>query len=169
MELITSSLNNSLNELVGKCFHMNRLLDRSVSLLNVKFHLINTAEVLHYKAAHVYLGADFADYIADYQTLRGNETTYPATIAGNDVFDNPLSILLQFHSENLAFENMVLDVIDDADDIGDFTTKHFLEKLLDNLANMTALSATLVDMFRDCDSDKFKMLMLDSVIKEYIQ
>lgn len=148
---------------------MNRLLDRSVSLLNVKFHLINTAEILHYKAAHVYLGENFADYIAEYQALRGNETMYPATVAGNDVFDNPLGILLQFHSGNLEFENMIEDVIDDAEDIGDFTTKHFLEKLLDNLANMTALSATLVDMFKDCGNDKFKMLMLDSVIKGYIQ
>ena len=168
MSLIAGGLNNSLNALVGKCFQMNRLLDRSVSLLNVKFHLTNTAEVLHYKAAHIYLGEKFADYIADYQALRNNETIYPATIAGDDVFDNPLSIMLQFHSENLAFENMILDAIDEAEDVGDFTTKHFLEKLLDNLAEMTALSETLVDVFRDCDNEKFKLLMLDSVIEEYV-
>lgn len=169
MGLIVGGLNDSLNALVGKCFHMNRLLDRDVSLLNVKFHLTNTAKVLHYKAAHVYLGEKFADYIADYQALRSNETIYPATIAGDEVFDNPLSIMLQFHSENLLFENMILDAIDEADESGDITTKHFLEKLLDNLSEMTALSETLVDVFKDCDNDKFKLLMLDSVIEKYVQ
>ena len=168
MGLIVEGLNDSLNVLVGKCFHMNRLLDRSVSLLNVRFHLTNTAKVLHYKGAHVYLGEKFADAIADYQTLRNNETIYPETIEGNADFDKPISIFLQFHSENLAFENMILDVIDKANDLGDFTTKHFLEKLLDNLAEMTAMSQTLIDIFQDCDNDKFKLLMVDSEIEEYV-
>lgn len=169
MGLIVESLNHTLDSLVGKCFYMNRILDRGVSLLNVKFKLPNTAEVLHYHGAHVYLGDKFADAIADYQALRDNETMYPATVAGDDVFDKPLSVFLKFHSENLSFENMVLDAIDQANDIGDFATKHFLEKILDNLTEMTGLSKLLVDIFTDCDNDRFKLLMADSVIKEYIQ
>lgn len=167
MGLITESLNDTLNILVGKCFHLNRILDRSVSLLNVRFKLPNTAYVLHYNAAHVYLGEKFADAIADYQALRDNETIYPATIQGDDDFDSPLSIFLQFHSENLSFENMILDAIDDAEDIGDFTTKNFLNKLLDNLSELTAFSQQLIDIFKDCGNDKFKMLTVDTMIKNY--
>ena len=34
--LIDKKLNNQINELIGKCFAINRMLDRGMSLLNVR-------------------------------------------------------------------------------------------------------------------------------------
>lgn len=168
MELISEKLNNQLNELVGKCFAINRMLDRGMSLLKVRWKLINTSNILHPKVAHAYPAEKFADGISDYQASRGNETIYPETPVGNKEYNNPMEFFIDYYKENIALENMIKDTIDEAIEEGDTTTKVFLDKILMNLLPFTALSQDLVDLVEKYGNDNFHLQMLDSVIEKYI-
>lgn len=168
MGLISEKLNYQLNELVGKCFAINRMLDRGMSLLKVRWKLIKTSDTLHSKVAHAYPSSIFADGISDYQALRDCETIYPATPIGNKDYSTPIDFFIDYHKENLELENMIKDAIEEAVEEGDHTTKKFLDGLLNNLSSFTALSQDLVDLFSKCDNNKFYMQMLDSEIDDYV-
>lgn len=168
MGLISEKLNNSLNELVGKCFATNRMLDRGMSLLGVRWKLLRCSELLHPALAHAYLGDKFADSISGYQGKRDCETIYPATPIGNENYDSPLEFVKSYHSANLELEDSIKDVIDEAVESGDLTTKKFLDGLLETLADYTAMSQNLVDLFTQYGNDKFALQLLDSNIDKYI-
>lgn len=167
--LISKELNDRLNEIIGKCFEINRMLDRGMSLLKVRWKMINSSNILHENVAHAYPSSDFADGISDYQGLRGNETIYPATPIGNKEYDNVLDFFKDYHNENILLENMIKDAIDDAVEEGDNTTKIYLDKVLKRLSEFTALSQDMIDLFGACENDSFKLLMLDSNIEKYVK
>ena len=169
MQLISENLNNQLNNLIGKSFSINRMLDRGMSLLGVRWKLINSAKNLHPKVSHAYPSSKFADGIQDYQASREAETIYPATPIGNREYQNPLEFFIDFYKENLEFENMIKDVIDMSIEEGDNNTKNYLDKLLDNLVPFTALSQTLIDLVTQYGNETFKLQLFDSVIEKYIE
>lgn len=168
MALISEKLNNQLNDIVGKCFAINRMLDRGMSLLKVRWKLSHASDILHTKAAHAYTGDKFADGVSNYQALRGNETIYPATPIGDKDYNSPLDFFIDYYNENIDLQNMVEDAIDEAVEEGDATTKAFLNGLLKVLASYTALSQDLIDLFSKCDNDAFKMQILDFEIDDYV-
>lgn len=167
MGLISEKLNNELNNLIGEAFAINRMMDRGISLLNVRWKLIQTATAIHKPVAHQYSGF-FADGISDYQGQRDNESIYPATPIGNKEYNSPLDFFKDYHSENLKFENMIKDVIDEAIEEGDSTTKVFLDGVLKDLTPYIALSQTLVDLATQYGNDPFHLQVMDSVLKEYV-
>ena len=63
---------------------------------------------------------------------------------------------------------MIKDAINMATQEEDYTTKKFLDGLLFRLAPYIAASNDLVDLVSACDNDKFKLLVLDSEIDDYI-
>ena len=152
MELISKNLNDCLDRLIGKSFAINRMLDRGMSLLKVRWKMINSSNTLHPMLAHAYLGDKFADSISDYQAERGMESIYPATPIGNREYSSPLDFFNDYMSENIEFEDMI----------------KFLDGLLYRLAPYIAASNDLVDLVSACDNDKFKLLVLDSEIDDYI-
>lgn len=168
MELISKKLNSQLDDIVGKCFSINRMLDRGMSLLKVRWKLIHTSDTMHPKIAHAYPADKFADSVSGYQASRGNETIYPATPAGNREYNNPLDFFKDYYNENIELENMIKDAIDEGVEEGDNTTVKFLNDLLMRLAPYTALSQDLVDLFSKCNNDIFKMQILDFEIDDYI-
>lgn len=168
MGLIQEELNNMLNELVTKCFSINRILDRGVSVLNIKFKMLNASNVIHHNIAHAYLGDKFADSISDYQSSRNNLTIYGETPKGDRDYNTPLEFIQDYYNLNLELQDMISDTIDKAIEIGDNTTKIFLDGLLYRLSEYTAISITLVDLFTDYGSESFNLQMLDSVIDKYI-
>ena len=168
MELISKNLNDCLDRLIGKSFAINRMLDRGMSLLKVRWKMINSSNHLHGMLAHAYLGDKFADSISDYQSERGMESIYPATPIGNREYSSPLDFFNDYMSENIEFEDMIKDAINIATQEEDYTTKKFLDGLLYRLAPYIAASNDLVDLVSACDNDKFKLLVLDSEIDDYI-
>lgn len=168
MGLISEKLNNQLNELVGKAFAINRMLDRGMSLLTVRWKMIEASRVLHPKVAHAYPSDKFADSISDYQASRSMESIYPATPIGNREYEAPIDFFKDYLAENIEFEDMIKDAIDMANEDGDYTTKKFLDGLLFRLVPYTALSQDLVDLVEMCDNDKFKLMMLDENIDDYV-
>ncbi len=168
MGLISEKLNNQLNELIGKCFAINRMLDRGMSLLMVRWKMIESSKILHELVAHAYPGDKFADSISDYQGLRDMETIYPRTPVGDRDYNSPLDFFKDYMNENIELEDMIKDSIELAMKDGDYSTKKFLDGLYSRLLPYTALSKDLVDLVSNCENDKFKLMMLDSDIDDYI-
>lgn len=168
MALISEKLNSSLNTLIGKCFAMNRMLDRGMSLLMVRWKMVRTSEILHPALAHAMTGDKFADAISGYQGLRDNESIYPATPIGDREYRNPLMFFEDYHKENLELEDMIKDTIDQAIEEGDLSTKVFLDGLLANLTPYTAMSQTLIDLCNQYGMDSFHLQMLDANIDKYV-
>ena len=69
MELISKNLNDCLDRLIGKSFAINRMLDRGMSLLKVRWKMINSSNHLHGMLAHAYLGDKFADSISEWRAF----------------------------------------------------------------------------------------------------
>lgn len=169
MGLIAERLNNRLNEIIGKCFEVNRLCDRGQSILSVTFKMPKTAKVVHMKCAHPIIGSDFADSIGDYQESRDNTTVYPATPVGNTEYAKPIDFFYQYQHYLLELESLVKDVVDDAIEIGDTTTKVFLDGFLSRLIPVIANSITFIDLFTQYGNDSFHLSVLDSIIDDYIK
>lgn len=168
MKLVSENLNNQLNELIGKCFAINRMLDRGMSLLTVRWGMIRTSEILHPKIAHAYPSDKFADSISAYQALRNMESTYPLTPVGDRDYKIPIEFFKDYFQENLEFEDMIKEAIITAKDDEDYQTKKFLNGLLNRLVPYTAFSQDLVGLIDSCENDNFKLMMLDSNIEKYI-
>lgn len=168
MSLISEKMSGTLDSLIGEFFEINRLLDRGMSVLAVKFKLTNTSNFVHQNLAHIYIGDKFADAIGDYKILRDCDIIYPNTPIGDKDYDSPLSLFEELYSYNLRLEDSIKDAIDLAKEEGDLSTKKFLNNILKSLINYTAISKTLIDIFKPCGDDMFKMIMVDANIKGLI-
>lgn len=169
MGLISEKLNNRLNDIIGKCFEVNRLCDRGQSVLSVTFKMPKTANVVHQKLAHPAIGDLFADSIGEYQESRDNTTIYPATPIGNTEYSKPIDFFYEYQHLILDLESLVKDVVDDAIEEGDTTTKVFLDGFLARLVPVVANSITFIDLFTQYGNDSFHLSVLDSVIEDYIK
>lgn len=169
MGLISEKLNNRLNEIIGKCFEVNRCCDRGQSILTVTFKMPRTGLLVHHAMAHRIIGSDFADAVGDYQAERDNTTVYPLTPIGNKEYEKPLDFFYDMQHHLLELENLVKDVIDDAIEEGDTTTKVFLDGFLGRLVHLVADSITYIDLFNQYGNDSFHLSVLDSVIDKYIK
>lgn len=167
MKKISDELNVSLNNLVGKCFAINRMLDRGMSLLKVRWKMPITSDILHPKVAHAFTGDLFADGISDYQASRDMETVYPATPMGDKDYDAPIDFFVDFLNECMDFQSMLYDAYEQADEDSDYTTKNFISKIIDNLSEFTDIAQLMIDLCESYGTDKLHMAMLDGVIDEY--
>lgn len=168
MGLIQNDLNDMLNDLVTKCFAINRTLDRGVNVLGIKFKMVQASDIIHHRIAHAYLGEEFADGIAAYQTSRNNLTIYGQTPIGDKDYIAPIDFIKDYYNENIELQDMISDAVDKAIEVGDHTTKVFLDGLLTTVAKYTAVAITLLDLFEDYGGDTFHLQVLDSVIEKYI-
>lgn len=166
MGFIVPELNYKLNELVGDFFAMNRMLDRAVSLLNIRFKMINTSKLVH-ETAHMYPGDDFADGVSAYQAERDMETIYPATPIGNEEWESPIAIFEDYLDACRELELKIRDAADMASRLDDRISKKFLNNLGMKMAGMTAKAKTFYDVVKICDNDPFKLLMLDAEIDDF--
>ena len=168
MGLISAELSAKLDEIMGKCFAINRMLDRGMSLLAVRWKLSKTAEIMHPRIAHAYTGDLFGDFVSTYKNARDVESIYPATPVGDRDYDSPLDFFYDYHKENLELQEMIEDAVDEAAEEGDLTTKKAMNKMLENLIPFTELSQTLIDVFTKFNGDDFQRQMFDSVVEKYI-
>jgi ferritin len=169
MGLISEKLNNQLNELTGKSFSLNRLVDRGVSLLDVRWNLLKTSDNVHHRIAHAFPGDDFADSITYYQAQRNCESIYPATPAGDKNYENPKEFFDDLYAQIVEYENMIKDAVEEAVDEGDQTTKVFLDGLLSRLTPYVDLAQNLIDLITAYGDNSFHLQVFDSVIEDYME
>lgn len=165
--LIKEPLNNTLNALVGKCFAINRMLDRGMSLLNVRWKMVQTERILHPKMAHAFTGDLFADGISGYQASRSNETIYPATPIGDKEYNTPLDFFNDVLATLLDFQDTLYDAYDEANDTGDYTTKKFVSNTINNLIPYTDMAQTLIDLAENYGMDGRGIALMDANIEKY--
>ncbi len=168
MELISKEINDRLNELIGKCFAMNRMLDRGMSLLAVRWKMVNTEAILHEKLAHAFLGADFADKIGAYQAKRSCETIYPATPIGDKEYDKPIDFFNDVLKEMLSFQDTLYDTYEATKEDGDYTTKKFVNSIINTMVDYVDIAQLLIDLSENYGSDNLGIALMDANIDKYI-
>lgn len=149
--LISDELNSSLSELVGECFAGNRLLDRMMSIINVKFSMNRTEHVLHSGLAHKF--PLLADKISTYQASRNNLTVYPETPLDASDYTSPLEAFSKFLTYMRRLEGYVIEVINESKEIKDVMTEQFLNRFLLNLNRYTEQAILLVDKAEKYEND----------------
>jgi len=103
--LIPERINNKLDEIVTKCFEGNRIADRAMSVLNIKFVMNKTEEILHEKLAHLY--PQLADRVSTYQSSRNNLTFYGMTPADNSDYTSPLEFFEKMVNYMIELESLI--------------------------------------------------------------
>lgn len=149
--LINTKINSKLDEIVTFCFFGNRLFDRGMSVLDVKFVMNQTEQILHPKLAHLF--PLLADVISTYQSNRSCLTFYGETPADNtdysspkDFFEKALEYMTEL--ENLCYEAKTL-----AEEDGDLTTSAFLSKFIRTIIRVTASCVLLNDKAEKYNGD----------------
>lgn len=165
--LINVLLNNKINEVIGKCFAINRMLDRGMSLLNVRWKMICTAKYLHPNVAHAFTGDEFADGLSDYQAKRSNETVYPATPIGDKEYAKPIDFFNDMLKEFIELQDMLYDAYEMSKELGDYTTKKKINSVIQNLVKYTDIAQTLIDLAENFGSDGRGIALMDASIDEY--
>ena len=128
MKLISDELNSRLDILVGGAFRINRVLDRSVSLLATRFKLLKTAEIVHEKLAHMF--PVLGDMVSNFQMIRGMETIYPETVRGDKSYNNHIELFEDMREEFSLYQDAIEDCIDFSIAEKDHATKSFLQSYL---------------------------------------
>lgn len=165
--LLTLSIKSSLEKIIQHCFYCNRIVDRMVSWISVKFVMPNTANIIHPNIAHMYLGTLGADGISEYMDARNCTTIYGETPIGNQEYESPRECFNKLLEINLEWENLVKDSIKLAKEENDYTTMVFLESYLKNIINITKDILTLSDKIDFYDDTKAGWMRFDKDIKDF--
>jgi ferritin len=165
-QLINENVNESLNLLVGKCFEANRILDRIMSQLSVKFVMNRTSDILHPLLAHAFL--DIADIVSDYQGSRNCMTIYPETPKDDTNYSTVSDIFTKILNCMEDLENIICEVIDIAKEENDRMTKIFLEHFLLQLNPFTSQALLLMDKINMYGNDSKSLMDFDRNIKSFI-
>jgi ferritin len=164
--LINDKVNDALNLLVGKMFEGNRLLDRMMSQLSIKFTMNHTSDALHPLLAHAML--TIVDYIGDYQDSRNALTEYPDTSTDKTEYISPLELFTRFYNYMEELEGSICDVIDIVENENDRMTKVFLEKFLLIVQPYTAQAILLVDKISMYGNDPKDWMQFDKNIDDFL-
>lgn len=163
--LLNAEVKSALEEIVTKCFYNNRMLDRIVSVLSVKFVMPVTGDIIHHRLAHLY--PNIADLVSDYMAERNSTTIYGATPVGDQNYDSPMDCFNYMLELNLDLENIVKKAIKISDDNGDYTTKVFLDSFLRKLILITDDILLLVDKAEMYGSSHMSWMKYDNDIEDF--
>lgn len=163
--LLRAEVKSSLEDIISKCFYNNRMFDRMVSLISVEFVMPITGSIIHNRLAHLY--PRIADFISDYMAERNCTTIYGATPVGDQKYDKPLDCFNYMLELNLELENSVKKAIKISNDLGDYTTKVFLDKFLMGLVSVTNDILLIVDKATMYGDSKMSWMKFDHDIEDF--
>ena len=128
---ISPKTNDCLNLIIQELFYINRIIDRAVSVMNVKFTCVKSSKLIHLYFAH-----DFpilADKIAEIQDSFNMVTDYLETPA--DITDyNSLTVIFDRILEHVTKANdLIVNAIETATEEANFNVKVSLENFLANV------------------------------------
>src|SRR5574344_716469 len=161
--MIDEKLNENLNLIVGSLFALNRLFDRAMSVLAVKYKALNSAKILHPSLAHQF--PLIADSVTEIQQKRNMLSRYPATPEGNQMYDSPL----QFYEIALEEFHKLEDLIEDTLDVAilekDHVVKAFLDGLLIQWSSYIETMENIVYVCRNDGNDTKSQMQFDDEIE----
>lgn len=141
-QLISETINNKLDEIVTKCFEGNRIADRGMSVLSVKFVMPKTEKFLHDKLAHLY--PHLADLVSAYQSSRNNLTIYGLTPEDKTDYVDPLEFFDRMVQYMMELEALISEGMHLSRD-EDCTTFSFLSQFILEVSKVTAQCLLLSD------------------------
>lgn len=167
MELMSNEISVGFDKLIGKCFEINRIADRGVSILENDFKMIQCAKYLHENFAHKFLGEEFADGITAYKHKRSKSAKYPTTIAGDFECNKPIEIFNKMLNSVIEFQDDLYDMYDITKEQGDLSSKKFINSLINNLVNYVDMIVTTIDILSNYSDDKMGYALFDANYDEY--
>lgn len=163
--LLSAEVKSVLEDIVGQCFYNNRMFDRMVSLLSVRFVMPVTGELIHNRLAHLY--PNIADLVSDYMAERNSTTIYKETPRGDQDYDNPIDCFNYMLELNLELEKIVKKAIMTSQEAGDYTTKVFLDSFLRKLILVTNDILLLVDKATMYGNSHMSWMKYDNDIEDF--
>jgi hypothetical protein len=161
--LIIDNVNNGLNDIVKTLFLGNRICDRAMSILSVKFAMNNTVNLIHPKLAHIY--PKLADVVSDYQGDRNCLTVYGDTPLDNMDYVSPQDFFERILDYMIDLESQCYEVLNKAQDESDITTVIFLQNFINTLIPVTSQCLLFVDK---CEAYKGDWMSFDHNIEDFI-
>ena len=126
-----------LEKIIQHCFYINRMADRMVSVLSVKFVMPNTSNIIHKNYAH--WAPVYADLISDYMDSRDCTTIYGETPRGDQEYESPLDCINKALEMNIELEKLLRKSIETSLEERDYTLSYkmpFMISLIDNLSSI---------------------------------
>ena len=160
--LIPEVLNNKLDNIVTKCFEGNRIADRGMSILNVKFVMNKTEAVLHRKLAHLF--PLLADEVSEFQASRNNLTFYGQTPSDGSDYEKPFDFFQKMLDYMMDLETLVSETMQYARE-EDAVTYAFLEDFLEEITLVTEQCLLLVDKAKAYGEN---IMLFDSNIEDWV-
>lgn len=167
MNLLNTPVEDSLNLLIQRLFLGNRILDRMMSNLTVKFVMPKTESILHEKLAHSY--PKMADYFSGHMEDRNCMAKYLVTPEDVTEYTNPMEIFNKYLEYQLELEELVCECISIAKDDGDMMTELALKEFLSgSLKKYTKQALLLVDKFDIYKDSKINWMHFDNQIEDFV-
>ncbi len=166
ISLISDEVNNQLNLIIQKCFLGNRILDRMMSILSIKFVMNKTSNILHPLISHAM--PLLADEISNYQDSRNVLTVYLDTPKDDTDYNTPLELFETFYNFMEELEQSIDDGIRVAINNNDRMTKVFLERFLLKINNYTAQAILLRDKAKIYSDNPIEWMYFDRHINDFI-
>lgn len=161
-QLIPDSLNSKLDDIVTKCFAGNRIADRGMSVLSVKFTMNKTEKHLHPTLAHKF--PKLADDVSGFQDSRNNLTVYGLTPEDKSDYSHPSEFFERMLEYMYELETLISEAADMARE-EDFATYAFLLKFINKVSEVTSQCILLADK---SEAYKDDIMGFDHRIKDFI-
>lgn len=151
MGLIKTNVNEKLDLIVETLFLGNRVLDRIVNQLDVRFIMNKTATALHAPIAHKYLL--LADKISEYQGDRNMGTIYGLTPRDATEYFSPLYCFQKYQEYSEQLESVICEALELSIEENDYFTQSFLQSFILEVIPYTKQAILLLDKARLYDDD----------------
>ena len=161
--IVSKQTVDALYELIKQCFAENRLLDRCVSVLGVKFACNQSSGLIHKHIAHYF--PNLSDKIGESTLERYNiPVVYGETPAGAEDYSSVAEIIHTVNQSVLDFQSMMMGVCRIALDNNDIHVYANLIELLRNVnlvVEQTILLSDKIDLYGD------NIMAFDHDIKDF--
>lgn len=142
--MVSKPTQDAIFELIKAAYSANRFLDRCVSVLNVKFAMNQTANLIHHGIAHWFPA--LGDRIGEQTLERYNiSVIYGATPSGAEDYDRASDIIAEVERRVIDFQTMFMGVCKIALDNNDI---HVYADLLDMLEDVNEITEQAI-LLRD--------------------
>ena len=151
MALISDKTSEALDILLGKCFSLNRTVDRGVSILQNKFSMPQAANIIHHNHAHLW--PLVGDLCSEFKDQFNVLSAYPETHADNRDYTNLLDMMETYLKEVSELYEMTKMAYNVAKENGDLNACAFLMKFTRIISIIIGQVYTLRDKAEQMPTD----------------
>ena len=138
--MVSKPTQDAIFELIKAAYSANRFLDRCVSVLNVKFSMNQTSNLIHHGIAHWFPA--LSDKIGEQTLERYNiSVIYGETPSGAEDYNRASDIIAEVERRVIDFQTMFMGVCKIALDNNDI---HVYSDLLDMLEDVNEIVAQVI-------------------------